>query len=221
MPINQTQIRAIVEALLLAAEQPVAKTQFEAVVDEATPEMISDALRALELEYAGDSRGIHLVRIAGGYQLRTNPALGEQVRRFFESQPVRLSRAAMETLAIIAYRQPLTRAEIEDVRGVNCSGVIRTLRECELVDIVGQLDDIGKPHLYGTTPRFLAFFGLDTLAELPTLDESELAALIAMHQDAELPDADSDANSDADTDNSAPDSAPATSAPVDSDEQPA
>jgi segregation and condensation protein B len=185
---NKQQVRAVVEALLLAAENPVSPGRLQTVLgEEASPELIGDALRTLELEYAGESRGIHLVRIAGGYQLRTNPAFGDQIRHFFESQPVRLSRAAMETLAIVAYRQPLTRAEIEDVRGVNSSGVLSTLRECDLVDIVGQLDDIGKPHLYGTTPRFLEFFGLDALSDLPTLEASELEALIEMHSDIEAP----------------------------------
>lgn len=183
---NKQEVRAVLEALLLAAENPVAEERLHAVLDEVAPELVRDALSSLQLEYAGDGRGIHLVRIAGGYQFRTNPAFGEQVRQFFESQPVRLSRAALETLAIIAYRQPLTRAEIEEVRGVNSSGVINTLRECALVDIVGQLDDIGKPHLYGTTPRFLEFFGLDELSDLPTLEESELEVLIEMHQDKTL-----------------------------------
>lgn len=170
---------------MLAAENPVPASRLESTLHEATPEAIGDALRSLQLEYAGDGRGIHLVEIAGGYQLRTNPDFGDHVRTFFESRPVRLSRAAMETLAIIAYRQPLTRAGIEEIRGVNCSGVLKTLRECDLVDIIGRLDDIGKPHIYGTTERFLEFFGLADLADLPTLEESELEALIEMHDETE------------------------------------
>ena len=183
---DQQEIRATLEALLLAAEEPVAPARLESVFDETAPEMIQRALKALQLEYAGEGRGIHLVRIAGGYQFRTNPRFGDRIRRFFESKPVRLSRAALETLAIIAYRQPLPRAEVEEVRGVNCSGVLKTLREYDLVDIIGQLDDIGKPHLYGTTPRFLELFGLAGLSELPTLEESELQALIDMHEDVEV-----------------------------------
>ncbi len=183
---DQQEIRATLEALLLAAEEPVAPARLESVFDETAPEMIQRALKALRLEYAGEGRGIHLVRIAGGYQFRTNPRFGDRIRRFFESKPVRLSRAALETLAIIAYRQPLPRAEVEEVRGVNCSGVLKTLREYDLVDIIGQLDDIGKPHLYGTTPRFLELFGLAGLSELPTLEESELQALIDMHEDVEV-----------------------------------
>lgn len=181
---DHEEVRAILEALLLAAEDPVAVAHFENVLDETSPEAIQDALKALQIEYNGEGRGIHLVRIAGGYQFRTNPEFGDHVRKFFKSKPISLSRAAMETLAIVAYRQPLTRAEVEDIRGVNCSGVLKTLRDCELIDIVGRLDDIGKPHIYGTTDRFLEFFGLDGLSELPTLEDSELEALVEMHEEA-------------------------------------
>ncbi len=181
---DDTKIRAILEALLLAAEEPIALEQFQTVLTDVDDEKIHRALRALQLEYDGDQRGIHLVRIAGGYHLRTNPDLGDQIRSFFESSPVRLSRPAMETLAIVAYRQPVTRAEVEEVRGVNCSGVLSTLRDHHLITIIGQLDDIGKPHLYGTTDRFLEFFGLDDLSDLPTLEESELEALVDMHEEA-------------------------------------
>ena len=204
---KQQSVRAVVEALLLAAEDPVSPSRLESVLDDATPEAIGDALRSLELEYAGDARGIHLVEIAGGYQFRTNPDFGDHVRSFFESRPVRLSRAAMETLAIIAYRQPLTRAGIEEIRGVNCSGVLKTLRQCDLIDIIGRLDDIGKPHIYGTTERFLEFFGLAELGDLPTLEESELEALIDMHDDESFDDAPE----------STPQSAPETKDTVNSD----
>ncbi len=190
---NQQKTRAIIEALLLAAEAPLSVSRIESVLDDASPETIQDALRSLQLEYDGEGRGIHLVRIAGGFQLRTNPAFGDQVRAFFESEPVRLSQAAMETLAIVGYRQPLTRAEVEEVRGVDCSGVLKRLRDFELIDIVGRLDDIGKPHVYGTTDRFLEFFGLEDLSELPTLDESELQALVEMHEEAH-PDAEETAD---------------------------
>lgn len=175
---NKPDVRAILESLLLAARKPVPLERLQSVLDDIDPGTVLEALRSLEFEYAGEARGIHLVRVAGGYQFRTNPAFGARVRAFLESEPVRLSPAAMETLAIVAYRQPLTRAEIEEIRGVNCSGVLNTLREYDLVDIIGRLDDIGKPHIYGTTERFLTFFGLDDLSDLPTLDESEMQALI-------------------------------------------
>lgn len=186
--IPQHVLRAILEALLLAAEEPVTVDRLTDAIEGTTPQEVSGALKTLELEYAGHARGIHLCRIANGFQLRTNPSLGNYLRAFFESRPLRLSRAAMETLAIIAYRQPITRAGVEDVRGVNCSGVLATLREYDLVDIIGRLDDIGKPHLYGTTERFLEFFGLPDLSELPVLEQSELEALVEMHADSPLPD---------------------------------
>ena len=184
---KQSEIRPILAALLLAADEPVAPSRLYGVFDDVPDEKINSALQALRLEYAGHGRGIHLVQIAEGYQFRTNPEFGDHIRAFLESEPARLSRAAMETLAIVAYRQPITRAAVEEVRGVNCSGVLKTLREYDLVDIIGRLDDIGKPHIYGTTPRFLEFFGLADLTELPTLDDSELQALIDMHHDDEEP----------------------------------
>ncbi len=182
---EKPQIRAIIEALLLAAEDPLTIDRLATVLPDVAPEILRDTLASLELEFAGPGRGIHLVRIAGGYQLRTNPEFGGHIRTLFESKPVRLSRAAMETLAIVAYRQPLTRAEADEVRGVNCSGVLKTLQEYELIDVIGQLDDIGKPNLYGTTDRFLEFFGLEGIGDLPTLESSELEALIEMHDVAE------------------------------------
>lgn len=182
---EQQHLRAVVEALLLATESPIPMHRIQAALGDVNAELINDALSNLVLEYSGPARGIHLVQIAGGYQFRTNPAFGDAIRALFETKPARLSRAAMETLAIIAYRQPITRAEIEDVRGVNCSQVLKTLEEHHLIAVIGQLDDIGKPNIYGTTDRFLAFFGLAGIHELPTLESSELQALIEMHDEAQ------------------------------------
>lgn len=181
---QKPQARAIIEAILLTSEEPVSVERLRALFPEESRHLVQDTLSALELEYAGEGRGIHLTRVAGGYQLRTNPAVGAFVRTFFEARPLRLSRAAMETLAIISYRQPVTRAEVEEVRGVSCSGVLSTLQEYGLVHVIGQLNDIGKPNLYGTTPRFLEFFGLESIGDLPTLQSSELEALIAVQEQA-------------------------------------
>lgn len=197
---EQERIRAILEALLLAAEDPVPFDRFADVFDGVDEWTVHRALRSLQLEYDGENRGIHLVEVAGGYRLRTNPDLADHVRAFFEAEPVRLSNAAMETLAIVAYRQPLTRAEIEEIRGVNCSGMLKKLREFDLVDVIGQLDDIGQPHLYGTTDRFLEFFGLENLSELPTIDDSELAALVEMHDDFDTETDESDQASEEESD---------------------
>ncbi len=171
-------LRGVIEALLLAADDPIPFDRFTQVLPEVPPDEIRDVLDTLQLELAGPHRGIHLSRIAGGYQLRTNPEMGPHIRDFFASKPVRLSRPAMETLAIIAYRQPVTRAAIEDIRGVSCTGVLQTLQEVQLVAVIGQLDDIGRPNLYGTTPRFLEFFGLEDLDQLPTPDSADWTDLI-------------------------------------------
>lgn len=182
---EKQQVRAVIEALLLATESPITIPRLQAALHDVSSETIQDALASLTLEYSGAARGIHLVEMAGGVQFRTNPAFGDHIRALFASKPARLSRAAMETLAIVAYRQPITRAEVEDVRGVNCSQVLKTLEEHQLITVIGQLDDLGKPNIYGTTDRFLAFFGLAGIHELPTLDSSELQALIEMHDGAQ------------------------------------
>lgn len=180
---TREEIRAVLESLLLAAEEPVEPARFAQVLPDVAPDLIRDVLEELTLELAGTLRGIHLTKIGGGYQLRTNPAHGALLREFFASKPTRLSRAAMETLAIVAYRQPVTRAAIEEIRGVSSSGVLQTLQEVALVTVIGQLDDIGRPNLYGTTDRFLAFFGLENLADLPVLDSEEWESLLELPQE--------------------------------------
>ena len=178
-PVDIDRVQGAVEAILLAADEPLDRSTLAKAFDEepVESEHIERVLERLRLTYSGEGRGIHLVEVAGGFQLRTNPAFHTEIRQLVEAKPVELSRAALETLAIIAYRQPLTRADIEEIRGVNSSGVLRTLQECELVEVVGRLDDIGRPHVYGTTERFLSFFGFDDLTDLPTLSESEHAEL--------------------------------------------
>ncbi|MFU8804074.1 MAG: SMC-Scp complex subunit ScpB [Bradymonadaceae bacterium] len=172
---------AIIEALLLATNDPLPFTRFVELIPEAAEQTIVSALEELKIHHAGPHRGMHLVEINGGYRLRTNPAFGDVIRAMYETRPLRLSRAAMETLAIVAYRQPLTRAVLEEIRGVDCSGVLRTLQEYALTEVIGQLDDIGRPNLWGTTDHFLEFFGLTSLADLPTLEENEVEALVEAH----------------------------------------
>lgn len=170
------------EAILLAAGEPLTSRQLEAALDERgfddaddarTDDLIGRAIERLQLEFSGPARGIHLEEVAGGYQFRTNPDYRERIRDLVEANPVSLSRAAKETLAIVAYRQPITRAEVEEIRGVDSSGVLRTLVEYDLIEQVGRLDDLGQPYLYGTTDRFLEHFGLSDLSELPELSEDE------------------------------------------------
>ena len=154
------RVRASLEAILLAADEPLTRDDLLEAFEDTAPEVVDRVLKQIELEFSGPARGIHLERISGGWQLRTNPGYDDRVRAMVEAQPVNLSRAALESLAIIAYQQPVTRAEVEEIRGVDSSGVLRTLQEWELVRVVGRLDDLGRPHVYGTTDRFLELFGL-------------------------------------------------------------
>ncbi len=168
------QLKAVIESLLLAADGPVSADRLRnAVGDEIPRKQITDALGELRDEYERTGRGLRLAEVANGYQLRTPREHAEFVRRLTAVRPARMSRANLETLAIIAYRQPVTRAEIEDIRGVNVDGVVSTLLERRLIRIVARKDVPGKPFLYGTTREFLEAFNLKDLKSLPTLQEME------------------------------------------------
>ncbi len=167
------RLNAILESLLLAAEGPVSADRLRDAVGEVPRKEITDALGGLREEYERTGRGLRLAEVANGYQLRTPREHAEFVRRLTAVKPARMSRANLETLAIIAYQQPVTRAEIEGIRGVNVDGVVSTLLERRLIRIVARKDVAGKPFLYGTTPEFLAVFNLKDLASLPTLREIE------------------------------------------------
>jgi len=161
-------LRSAIEALLFVAEKPVTIKDLAKglQLDKKRTQELLDELRA---EYT--HRGIRIEEIADGYAFRTHPSIAEYVRAFLEQRPVKLSRAQLETLAIVAYRQPITRPEVDDIRGVDCGPVLKGLLERELVRILGKKDEPGRPMLYGTTPTFLELFGLKYLQELPTLRE--------------------------------------------------
>jgi segregation and condensation protein B len=164
------QARAIVEALLFAAERPLDL----GVLQEATQleeKVVKEALEALRQKHAPGASGTVLVDLGGRWQLRTDPQLGAYVRRMLQVKPMRLTRAALETLAIVAYRQPVTRPEMEDLRGVDCGAVTKALLERKLIRILGKKDEPGRPLLYGTTREFLELFNLRDLTQLPTLRE--------------------------------------------------
>ena len=168
------QLKAVIESLLLAADGPVSADRLRnAVGDEIPRKEITDALGELRDEYERTGRGLRLAEVANGYQLRTPREHAEFVRRLTAVRPARMSRANLETLAIIAYRQPVTRAEIEEIRGVNVDGVVSTLLERRMIRIVARKDVPGKPFLYGTTREFLEAFNLKDLKSLPTLQEME------------------------------------------------
>lgn len=167
------RLKAILESLLLAADGPVSADRLRDAVGEIPRKEVTDALGELRREYEEGGRGLRLAEVANGYQLRTPSEHAEFVRRLTAVKPARMSRATLETLAIIAYRQPVTRAEIEEIRGVNVDGVVSTLLERRMIRIVARKDVAGKPFLYGTTGEFLEAFNLKDLKSLPTLQEME------------------------------------------------
>ena len=162
---------AILESVLFACGEPITLGRLADVVAGPTRAELRAALRALGERAERERRGLRLVEVAGGYQFRTAPEHAEWVRRLFQQRPWRLTRATLETLAIVAYKQPITRAEIEAIRGVDVDSVIASLLGRKLVKIVGRKDVIGRPLLYGTTRQFLEVFGLRDLSALPVLSE--------------------------------------------------
>jgi segregation and condensation protein B len=162
---------SIVESVLFACAEPITLVRLADVVAGPSRGELRSALRALAERAERDGRGIRLVEVAGGYQLRTAPEHAEWVRRLFQQRPWRLTRATLETLAIVAYKQPITRAEIEAIRGVDVDSVVASLLGRKLIKIVGRKEVIGRPLLYGTTRQFLEVFGLRDLAALPGLAE--------------------------------------------------
>ncbi len=155
---------AILESVLFACAEPITLVRLAEVIAGPTRAELRAALAALMARAEQDRRGIRLVEVAGGYQFRTAPEHAEWVRRLFQQRPWRLTRATLETLAIIAYKQPITRAEIEVIRGVDVDSVLASLLARKLLKIVGRKDVIGRPLLYGTTRQFLEVFGLRDLS---------------------------------------------------------
>lgn len=166
--------RQILEALLFAADEPLSARRLAAMIDEA-PGSVADLVRDLNADYLREDRAFHVQEVAGGYRLVTRPEFATWVAdlRASDSSP-RLSQAALETLSIVAYKQPVTRAELESIRGVTVDGVLKTLVERELVRITGREEGMGRPLLYGTTDHFLEYFGLPSLEALPRPDELEI-----------------------------------------------
>lgn len=169
-----TDLKSLVEALLFVSDDPLTLDKL-ALLTEADRTDVKSVLGELVEQYMLKSSGIFLAEVAGGYQFRTHPKLAPWLRRLHKDRPARMSQAALETLAIIAYRQPVTRAEVEYLRGVDSGGVVKTLLERNLLRILGKKDVPGRPLLYGTSRYFLEFFGLKGLNDLPTL--KELSAL--------------------------------------------
>ena len=166
--LGRDHLKGLLEALIFASDKPLRAADLARSAAAPIKE-VKLLLAVLKADYA--SRGIQLDEVAGGWIFRTHVQFAPFVRDMAAQKPVRLSRAQVETLAILAYRQPITRPEIDEVRGVDCGATLKLLLERDLVKILGKKDEPGRPLLYGTTPHFLEFFGLNSLKDLPTLRE--------------------------------------------------
>ncbi len=165
------ELKAIVEALIFASPEPVTLATLVKLLDDEPSEHIEEALAAVRQDWQREG-GLELVEVAGGYQIVTRPELSEWVRRLFhEHSKQRLSLPALETLAVVAYRQPITGPEIAEIRGVNTSGVLGTLVERRLIKVTGRKAVVGRPFLYSTTREFLDRFGLKDLSDLPKVED--------------------------------------------------
>ncbi len=171
MVIERNNVKKAIEGIIFISERPVSSKKLLQIFQELKKEEIQQYLDELISEWNELGRGFKLHEVAGGYQFRTSPEYSEIIIRFKQSKPFRLSRAALEVLAITAYRQPITRIEIDEIRGVDSSGVIALLLEKNLIGIKGRKEVIGRPFLYTTTEVFLETFGLKNLSDLPTLKE--------------------------------------------------
>ena len=185
---SDKSLKTIVESLIFVHDQPLSLDRLALILEEHERADIRLALEELVAEYAVGGRGIILAQVAGGYQLRSRPEHADYIRRLTKSKGVKFSQSALETLSIIAYRQPVTRAEVECLRGVDSGGVLKTLLEKKLLRILGKKEVPGKPLIYGTSREFLELFGLKDLASLPTLKEiQELAPPDPFTDQPELP----------------------------------
>ena len=168
---GSAELKAVLEALIFASPEPLTPRAIYRLLDQETREDVDAALAGLKHDYERPG-GLQLVEVAGGYQIVTRPDLHEWVRRLFHERTTsKLTVAALETLAVIAYRQPVTAAEITDIRGVSASGVLNTLLERHLIKIVGRKAVVGRPFLYSTTKEFLIRFGLNDLGDLPKVED--------------------------------------------------
>jgi segregation and condensation protein B len=184
MGMTSIELKSALEAIIYAADEPATLEQLANVLGE-EKHVVRAALDELVASYASDERGVEIRAVAGGYRVYTKPQHHDLVRRFIKSlrPPLRLTMPALETLAVIAYKQPVTQPEIQEIRGVNCAGVIETLLEKRLITTAGRKQVIGRPILYRTSKDFLMRFGLGDLDELPSLKEFEALAREALGAD--------------------------------------
>ena len=180
---DKEQVKHIIEAMLFVSDKPLFVNEIKGVLEDVDARQVKDTLVELAKEYEDINRAFRIKEIAGGYQIVTNTTLAPWLKKLYKTSGAdRLTGPSLETLAIVAYKHPATKPEIEAIRGVNVDGVLKTLIEKSLVKIVGRRETVGRPILYGTTSEFLQYFGLNSLEELPKLEEFNIT-----EKDIELP----------------------------------
>ena len=208
---RELDLSALLEALLFASGEPLAAEKL-CEIARCDEEALAAAIGAIEERLKAETSGFMLVKVAGKFQLRTKPQFADFIRELRASRPRRLSQPALETLAIVAYRQPIVKSDIEKIRGVDVSPTLKTLLDRNIIKIVGRQPTVGQPALYGTTDEFLKLFGLNSLSELPTLrdikelerepgesddGENEEATADSVEQSQDAPEASSEASTEA------------------------
>ncbi len=171
---ERSELKSLLEALLFTSSEPLTLDHFRTILPDASEEILVQALSEMASDYQVRECGIVMREVAGGYQLFSNPRWHPQIQALF-SRPliIRLSRSSLETLAIVAYKQPITLPEISEIRSCNAAGAVKTLLECNFIKVLGRKRVVGRPFLYGTTREFLVHFGLKDLSEMPQLQEFE------------------------------------------------
>lgn len=168
----ENNLKSVIEALLFSSDKPLSLEQMRGVLDNLSVEELRGALEELKAECETSNRGVRIAEVAGGFRMITAALCAPFLKRLYKERQVeRLSRPALETLAIIAYKQPLTRLDIESLRNVNVDGIIRTLLDKDLIRVTGRKKAPGRPRVYGTTRQFLEYFGLKSLEELPKIED--------------------------------------------------
>jgi len=183
---SETELKNIIEALLFVSEKPLSMNDLKKVVEDIEPAEIKCALGELQNKYKAPESSVILSEIAGGYRFETGPTYAPWIKKLFNKKALKMSAPSLETLAVIAYKQPVTKAEVEIIRGVNADGVIKNLLERELIKISGRKDVPGRPLLYGTTNAFLEQFGLKSLKELPHPRDFKESEILFQNQEHDL-----------------------------------
>jgi len=185
MNTSDNNLKSAIEALLFSSDKPLTPDQLKTALDVQGREEILFALDELKTEYENSNRGVRIAEIAGGYQMVTAPTFTQFLRKLYKGRKIeKLSKPALETLAIVAYKQPISKSEIESLRSVSIDGVVESLLEKELIRITGRKKTPGRPFVYGTSKRFLEYFGLKSLDELPKMENLSLSPQITEEQNA-------------------------------------